>query len=54
MYPPGLKESHELQIKLLEDPRVPNVEILLFPFVFSVFPTPEPDKPYITILPTLG
>ena len=53
-YPPGLKESHELQIKLLEDPRVPDFEILFFPSVVDSFPTPEPERPYITILPTLA
>lgn len=53
-YPQGLKESHELQIQLLEDPRVPDFEILFFPFMFYFFPTPELEKPFITILPTLA
>lgn len=43
-YPPGLKEQYEHQLKLLKDPNVPDVEIMVTPFSFnptrtySVFP----------------
>jgi hypothetical protein len=52
-YPPGPKKQYELQIELLANPRVPDYEILFFPFVLFI-PVPEPSKPYITILPTLA
>ena len=52
--PPGLKAQYELQIQMLEDPNVPDYEILFFPFMMHIFPNPEPDKPYLNMLPTLG
>lgn len=47
--PPGLKEQYDLQLKLLEDPAIPDFEILHMPFMFPT-PLPEPDKPYITLI----
>jgi hypothetical protein len=52
-YPPGRKELYEAQLELLANPRVPDFEMLFFPFTFPM-PSPEPDKPYIAIYPTLG
>ena len=52
-YPPGLRASYEQQLELLVNPKVPDFEILFFPFTFPV-PPPEPDKPHISIFPTLG
>ncbi|EKM52833.1 uncharacterized protein PHACADRAFT_186890 [Phanerochaete carnosa HHB-10118-sp] len=52
-HPPGLKISYEKQLELLANPKVPDFEILFFPFTFPT-PPPEPSKPYITIFLTLG
>ncbi|EKM52404.1 uncharacterized protein PHACADRAFT_260760 [Phanerochaete carnosa HHB-10118-sp] len=48
-YPPGLKEQHEILLQLLEDPNVPDFEILFLPFMGSFFPNPEPEKPYLNM-----
>ena len=52
-YPPGLKEQYKVQLKLLEDPNVPDVEFMFFPFMIHFFPNPEPQKPYINMVPML-
>lgn len=51
--PPGLKEQYDLQIQMLEDPEIPDFEILYFPFMFPA-PCPEPDKPHVGIFPMLS
>ncbi|KAI0768345.1 GMC oxidoreductase [Trametes elegans] len=49
-FAPGLREQYEHQLKLLKDPTVPDVEIMVTPFSFK----PDPaDKPIIALLPTL-
>ena len=53
-YPPGLEEQHELQLQLMEDPKVPDLELMLFPFVMDFFPVPDMTKPYLTIIPIVG
>lgn len=53
-YPPGLKEQHDVQLQLLADPSVPDFEVLFFPFMFNFFPNPEPNKPYLNLLPILA
>ncbi|PCH34771.1 GMC oxidoreductase [Wolfiporia cocos MD-104 SS10] len=50
-YPPGLMEQYEMQLKLYEDRKVPNVEIMLFPF--SLAPDTS-GKPHIMLLPAVN
>ncbi|GJE92683.1 GMC oxidoreductase [Phanerochaete sordida] len=52
--PLGLREQHEVQLQLLENPHVPDFEILFFPFMIHIFPNPEPSKPYLNMFPTLA
>lgn len=52
-FPPGLKEQYDLQMKLLEDPTVPDFEILFMPFMFLI-PIADPDKPHITLASLLS
>ncbi|KAI0364110.1 GMC oxidoreductase [Pilatotrama ljubarskyi] len=60
-YPPGLKEQYEYQLKLLKDPNVPDVELMVAPFSFKpegTAPRRHYDHtaatvPIIAILPTL-
>ncbi|KAI0737717.1 GMC oxidoreductase [Daedaleopsis nitida] len=47
-YPPGLKEQYDYQLKVLKDPKVPDVEIMLTPFSFA--PTTA-TKPIVSLLP---
>ncbi|OBZ73019.1 Glucose oxidase [Grifola frondosa] len=49
-YPPGLKEQYEYQLKCLKDEKVPEAEIIVFPFSFD---PNVADKPFIALLPTL-
>ncbi|EMD35377.1 hypothetical protein CERSUDRAFT_116159 [Gelatoporia subvermispora B] len=51
-YPPGLKEQYEKQIQLLNDPKVPNLEILVYPFIVPGHTIAE--KPRVWILPILS
>ena len=51
--PPGLRAMHRAQLDLLENPNVPDFEIIFFPFAFPELP-PFPNKPYVSIFPTLA
>ncbi|KAI0929980.1 hypothetical protein AcV5_006805 [Taiwanofungus camphoratus] len=51
-YPPGLKEQYDVQMEILKDPKVPDMEIVIFPF--SVVPGKNPGKPYMMILPSIA
>ncbi|EKM53803.1 uncharacterized protein PHACADRAFT_211447 [Phanerochaete carnosa HHB-10118-sp] len=52
-YPLGLKASYEKQLELLENPKVPDFEMMFLPFPI-LMPPPVPDKPYITIFPIVS
>lgn len=52
--PPGVRQQLQVQLRLLADPRVPDFEIIFFPFRVDFFPHPEPSKPYLHMFPLLG
>ena len=52
-YPPGLRESYEQQLELFANSKVPDIELLFLPFTLPV-PSPEPEKPYLSIIPIIG
>ncbi|KAJ3545648.1 hypothetical protein NM688_g5603 [Phlebia brevispora] len=51
--PSGLQEQYNLQLQFLADPHVPDMEIVLWPFLF-VHQVTEVDKPYIAPLVQLS
>ncbi|OCH89327.1 FAD/NAD(P)-binding domain-containing protein [Obba rivulosa] len=51
-YPPGLREQYDEQIRLMENPNVPNLEIILYPFIVPGHNIVE--KPRVWLLPVLS
>lgn len=47
-FPSGLMEQYALQLRLLEDPAVPEFDILYMPFNFPS-PVAQPDKPHVNL-----
>lgn len=50
--PHGLKEQYEIQLQLLKDSKVPDIEIMVFPFSFS--PDGEAFRRFTTVVAHLS